>query len=134
MISAIVKRLPRAPSTIAAVIVLLLIGFFAFLSWGLSASDDTFVPLGGERVELDSYRSLRVGTSREEVERRVGSGLDALEFGQTGSALEPADAECVYYSQAGTGNLRDIFQLCFQDDTLISKQAYAAAPGPPLIG
>jgi hypothetical protein len=85
-------------------------------------------------VRLAGYRALSLGASREEIEQRIGSGQDALEFRRTGVALEPIDAECVYYPQAGTGDLRDIIQLCFRDDRLARKRMYAATPGLPLLG
>ena len=81
---------------------------------------------------LGELRSLQLGTPRRDVEHRLGKGQDALAYGETGPAVEPMDASCVYYAEAGTGNLRDVVQLCFRDGRLSSKRVFGATPGATL--
>jgi hypothetical protein len=121
----------RASAVVAAAVVLVLLASFLLFSTG---GDDLSSSAGENAVALGTYRSLEVGASRDAIESQLGRGQDALEFRETGAALEPMDAECIYYPQAGTGNFRDIVQLCFRDDKLVRKRAVAATPGAPLVG
>jgi hypothetical protein len=125
---------PRSASTVVAILLLAVMGGFLFLvfSFGATTSESGFA--GQNAVSLSAYRTLTSGQSLKSVEDELGPGEDALGFFETGSALEPMDAECIYYPQAGTGNFRDIFQLCFRDDRLVRKRAFAATPGLPLRG
>jgi hypothetical protein len=134
----VIRRLRTQPgrwlSTAAAVALLLLVVAFLVLSETLvgggdvesagSSSDNAVAPA--------AYRALSLGATRDEVEDRLGDGRDALEFEVTGAALEPMDAECLYWPQADTGNFRDIVQLCFRDDRLVRKRTYGATAGAPL--
>jgi hypothetical protein len=128
-------RRGRRLSTAAAVLVLLSV-------LGLLVLSETLVGGGGSAGSIESsgdnavapaeYRALSLGTTREDVEDRLGDGVTALEFETTGVALEPIDADCLYWPQAGTGNFRDIVQLCFRDDRLVRKRTYGATAGAPL--
>jgi hypothetical protein len=124
------RRLRRALPLVALTPVLVLVVGLALFSVVSTTSDSE--SFGDDAVALADYRALTLGRSRDEIERRIGDGKDALEFRETGAALEPMDADCVYYPQAGTGNYRDIIQLCFRDDRLVRKRTFSATPGPPL--
>lgn len=118
-------------SGVVAVLAVLLIAFFVAVFWSTSYDSSS----GEEEVvvvSLSEMRSLRLDTPRGAVEHRLGKGQDALAYDQTGTAVEPMDASCVYYGEAGTGNLRDVVQLCFRDGKLSSKRVFAATPGATL--
>lgn len=133
MITAVRRRLARSLSTIVAVVILLFL-VAGLVLFGAFGSGDSVSQAGDNAVAPGEYRSLVPGSSRDEIEQRLGDGQDALEFEDTGVALEPMDAECIYYPQEGTGNYRDIIQLCFREDRLVQKRMYASTPGPPLVG
>jgi hypothetical protein len=113
------RRLPSATAAIGVLLVLfVLLAYLAFSTGGGGVES-----AGGHPQEV--FRSLRLGTSREDVERRVGPGDDALEFFGTGPAVEPMDAECVYHHfSMWTEGDASFVQLCFRDDRLVRRQAY----------
>jgi hypothetical protein len=131
-------RLPKRPrvrpATIAAALVLLLIAFTLLMIIGAWNSTGTSDAPTRATISRSQLAQLRVGSSKRLVERQLGKGLKALAYEATGVAVEPMSATCTYYAQAGTGNLRDIVQLCFRDDQLVAKRAYAATPGAQLVG
>jgi hypothetical protein len=135
MIRAAGARLRRSSSTVVALVLLLLLvgGIALFSIDSLRGGSSEVFSSGDDAVARASVEAIALGTPRDEVERRLGPGRDALDFEETGVALEPLDAECIYYPQAATGNYRDIFQLCFRDGRLVRKRAYAATPGAPLL-
>lgn len=108
----------------AAVIVVVVVSltFLAFLGVGEGEVGASAEPM----LSAADVRALEVGTPRDEVERELGAGEDALEFaffpGGTGAAVEPMDATCVYYLAAGAA--RGPVQLCYRDDELVSKRIY----------
>ena len=123
----------RLTSAAAAAILLVIIGSVALFSSTLTRTSGSFESSGDNAVRRAAYDSLTVGSSREDVEDQIGQGKDALDFlVHTGLALEPIDADCTYYPQAGTGNYRDIIQLCFRNDRLVRKRTYPATPGAPI--
>jgi hypothetical protein len=93
----------------------------------------TFGPGGGgfegstEGVVVSPQRlgAIRPGTSRAEIERLFGEGEDALDYIDTGTAVEPMDASCRYY-RARQDSFNDVVQFCFRDDELVSRRAFIA--------
>ena len=127
-------RRPGTPSVVAAIVVLGLIAFLLLSTLGggtTSSSQD-----GERRITQEGVASLSLGSSRGDVDRRFGKGEDALAygggFGETGVAVEPMDADCIYYGQAEARNLHALVQLCFRHDKLESKQTFPAIPGASL--
>jgi hypothetical protein len=121
---------------VAAVVVLGLLAFLLLSTLG-GSSGPTFTSGTGEhKITRAQLASLPLGRSRGDVERRFGDGEDALAYGvgpgETGVALEPMDAECIYYGQAETSNRHALVQLCFRHDKLASKKAFPAIPGAAL--
>jgi hypothetical protein len=129
-------RRPGAPTIAAAVVVLGLITFIALSTLGGSGGTTFHEGTEDHKITRDQVASLSPGSSRGGVERRFGDGEDALDYGvgpgETGVAVEPMDAECIYYGQAETGNLHALVQLCFRHDKLVSKKAFPAIPGMSL--
>jgi hypothetical protein len=124
-----VSRLRRwaAPSTIVAVGLVLLIAFFVLGTLSFSTGEVTSIRLD---VTPGSIERVRLGASREDAERVLGSpGQDALEFATTGVAVEPMDADCVYYLVSAGVDGWDVLQLCYRDDRLVSRQRFST-PSP----
>ena len=130
-------RRPGAPTVVAAVVVLGLLAFILLSTLGGSGGSTFSSGNGDRRMTRDQVASLPLETSRGDVNRRFGNGKDALAYGgfafggsgETGVAVEPMDADCIYYGQAETSNLHALVQLCFRHDKLVSKKAFPAIPG-----
>lgn len=132
LIRSIAPRLSRRSSAIVAVLILLLFGGGAILSLGtLSSGRPELWSSAEEGGSTIDFRAAEVGASRDEIERRLGEGQDALDFMETGVAVEPMDADCRYYPYPRPGYL---FQVCYRDDRLVTKRAFAATPGAALAG
>ena len=123
------SRLRRLPSwsAVAAVVVLLVFAYFILAFVGVGEGSESGAQ-GGPEMSRDDFQALAIGSSRDEVQRAVGKGDDALEFESfggagTGTAVEPMDAACVYYGYPGT-EAQDVVQLCYRDDELSSKRLF----------
>ena len=126
-------RIPRLSDSLwglagAALVIALFIAFGLALGGG----GDTSVVFGSS-VEDREFRALRIGTSRDRVEAPLGAGQDALEYGQTGPAVEPVDAECAYYALE-SGFRTAVVQLCYRDGRLVSKRRYRMPVAQELVG
>ena len=115
---------PSASAVAAAVVLLPVLGLltFAFATGG--GSGDSGV-LDDVIVSPRQLSAIHPGTSRAEVERRFGRGFDALDYVDTGIAVEPMDASCIYY-RARQDSFNDVVQFCFRDDKLVSRHAFIA--------
>jgi hypothetical protein len=118
-------------------VVLLLLAFLLLSTLGGSSGPTGSSLPRNHRITQGELASLPLGGSRRDIQRRFGRGTDALayggfSFGETGVAVEPMDADCIYYGQAQTGNLHALVQLCFRHDKLVSKRTFPAIPGAPL--
>jgi len=118
-------RLLRPAAVALALIVLVALFALAYLGQGESASDEKRVA----RVSRGELSSIPLGMSRKDVEHRLGKGADALEYDQTGVAVEPMDAKCVYYARVEIENIRAVAQLCYRHNKLTSKRLFPATPG-----
>jgi hypothetical protein len=129
-------RRPSAPTIVSGVVVLGLFAAILLSTLGGSGGTKFFGGTGEHKITQHQMASLPLGRSRGDVERRFGHGEDALaygvELGATGVAVEPMDADCIYYGQAETSNLHALVQLCFRHEKLVSKKAYPAIPGASL--
>src|SRR3954471_9014305 len=108
---------PRAAASIAAAVLILLFVTFVLLSTVGGSTQVTVGPLDrGHGVSRARFASLALGASREAVEHQLGRGRPAGEPGnnrrgrgrrafnfepwdETGPAVEPMDATCVYYGE-----------------------------------
>ena len=129
-------RRPSAPTIVSGVVVLGLLAAIILSTLGGSGGTTFFGGNGEHKITRGQVASLPLGRSRGDVERRFGHGEDALAYGlgpgQTGVAVEPMDADCIYYGQAEKSNLHALVQLCFRHDKLVSKKAFPAIPGASL--
>jgi hypothetical protein len=127
-------KLPRpSASVVVASLVVLIIVFLllATLSLSFSSMSISEVNPSGPPISPSELRWLHRGTPRQQIERQFGKGRSALAYPETGIAVEPMNATCTYYPQS-LSNVRNVVQLCYSDDKLISKRAYAAPRGAPL--
>jgi hypothetical protein len=124
---------PGALSVVAVLVVLVFVAVFLLSMLGGSSSG-TFSSVHRAEFTPAVIASLPLGSSRRDVERKFGQGQDALGrhgfgFGDTGVAVEPMDASCIYYGEAAAGNRHALAQLCFQHDKLSSKREFPAVRG-----
>ena len=124
---------PGAPTIVSGVVVLGLLAVILLSTLGGSGGTTFSSGSGARKITQDQVASFPLGRSRGDVERRFGHGEDALAYGvgpgETGVAVEPMDADCIYYGQAEIGNLHALVQLCFRHDKLVLKKAFPAIPG-----
>ena len=116
------RFLRPSASAIGALVVVLVVAALLLSSFGGGSGSSS-----GEDVVLSSgqLRAVQIGTSRAQVERRFGKGADALDAIDTGIAVEPMDASCIYY-RARQDSFNDVAQFCFRDDKLVSRHAFIA--------
>ena len=71
------------------------------------------------------FDDLRIGMRQSEVESRLGKPPeDRQEFENAGVLdEEPQNSSCIYYNRAG-GSFGDLFQLCFTNGRLDSRNSY----------
>lgn len=77
-------------------------------------------------ISQETFDGLQIGATRAEVDAAVAPAVpqDAQEFTQEGVLDEQQiETSCIYFNREG-GEFGDIFQLCFDGDTLSSKNAY----------
>lgn len=76
-------------------------------------------------ISRAQFDELRLGMRQSEVEDRLGKAPeDRQEFEQEGVLdAEPQNSSCIYYNRAG-GQFGDVFQLCFTNGRLDSKNSY----------
>ena len=118
---------------VAALVVLAFVAFFLLSTLG-GGSGGTFSSMNEVQFTQAEIASLPLGSSRGDVERKFGKGQDALGrdgfgFGETGVAVEPMDATCVYYGEAKAHNRHGLAQLCFKRGRLSSKREFPIARG-----
>jgi len=117
-------RRPPA-SAVAALVVLLVILGLVLLSYGGSGSGSGGSPFGSDLVlRPGQVAALPLGASQRDVERRFGKGAGALDsLEDTGVAVEPMDASCIYY-RAARDNFYDVAQFCLRHDRLVSRRVF----------
>ena len=115
----------RSVSAVAAALVLLLVLGVILLSFTLGGGSSLVGELEDDVLTTHELVAIHVGTSRAEVERLLGKGPDALDYVDTGIAVEPMDARCIYY-RARQDSFNDVAQFCFRDDKLVSRRAFIA--------
>src|SRR3954468_7093440 len=107
---------PRAAASIAAAVLILLFVTFVLLSTVGGSTQVTVGPLDrGHGVSRARFASLALGASREAVEHQLGRGRPAFNFeplDETGPAVEPMDATCVYYGELDSQPPNALVQLC----------------------
>jgi hypothetical protein len=104
---------------------LLVVVGFVLLVFGVSGGGVGSSGQEGVIVSPQRLRAIHAGTSLAEVERLFGKGSGALHYIDTGIAVEPMDASCIYY-RARQDSFNDVAQLCFRDDKLVSRRAFIA--------
>jgi hypothetical protein len=128
-----VARIPRLSDSWwgfigAALVIAVLITFG--IAYSVGGETSMVLESGVGNRELGA---LRIGETRAQTEAALGPGQDALEYGQTGPAVEPVDAECTYYTPE-SGFLTAVVQLCYRDGRLASRRRYKLPFAQELAG
>jgi hypothetical protein len=72
-------------------------------------------------ITAEQFRAVKLGSSQQAVEDKLGEPADAQEFESEGILQkEPENSSCIYYNKRG-GQFGDLFQLCFTGGKLNSK-------------
>ena len=75
-------------------------------------------------ITLRQFRGIEQGTRQSTIEDRFGEPSDAQEFESEVPELDArSSGSCIYYNRRG-GEIGDIFQFCFDDGRLTSKNSY----------
>lgn len=75
-------------------------------------------------ITQQQFKSLKMGTTQKQVEKKFGPPADSQEMESEISELDvESSMSCIYYNREG-GSFGDMFQLCFDDGKLNSKNAY----------
>ena len=75
-------------------------------------------------ITQQQYRSTKTGTTQKTIEKRFGEPSDAQEFETDIPELDAkSKSSCVYYNRRG-GEIGDIYQFCFDEGKLTSKNSY----------
>src|SRR4051812_17320723 len=105
------KRPHVTGSAIAGGLVLLFIGYLLLSTIGISSSGTSISSVSRTpSISRSQLAALHPGTRRKTVEQQLGKGDDALNYPETGIAVEPMTATCTYYAQAETDNARALIQ------------------------
>jgi hypothetical protein len=81
---------------------------------------------GESAISQETFDAIQIGATRADVDAAVAPAVrqDTQEFTQEG-VLEEAqiNSSCIYFNREG-GEFGDIFQFCFDGDSLTSKNSY----------
>ena len=94
-----------------------------------TAADEAIKELDAEQrahaISPAQFKALDLGMRQSEVEAQlVKEPEDRQEFESEGILdQEPQSSSCIYYNRAG-GEFGDLYQLCFDNGRLSSKNAY----------
>jgi hypothetical protein len=102
--------------------VVLIGGCVAILGSALDEAEDE---QNETAITLQEFRSTPIGSSRQEVRRRLGTPGDVQEFENEGLPGSAVRSSCIYYNEQdkGLGEGR-YFQFCFDNGRLTGKNAY----------
>ena len=116
------------PTIFKVILGVLVVGLLA-IGIGVGVLADGF-ELGDEAqdetaITRSQYRSVKRGTSRRRVERRLGQPGDPQEFKEEGLPEKAVRGSCTYYNERGRplGEGR-FFRFCFRKRRLVAKDAY----------
>lgn len=76
-------------------------------------------------ISKSQFKALPLGTSQSSVVSQLGKKPENKQEFQSKSFLgdEPQNSSCIYYNKAD-GSFGDVFQLCFTNGKLDTKNAY----------
>ena len=95
----------------------------------LSAAEEVGKELDAQQAEHAitpaQFDALKLGASEDSVIRTLGKEPEDRQDFESVGVLddEPSNSTCIYYNRAG-GTFGDVYQLCFDNGRLQSKNAY----------
>jgi len=106
-------------------LVLLIAGCTALLAGGASEVADEIDRQQNENaITRSEFDSISLGDSQDDIEADYGEPADSQDFENEGILdQEPSNSSCIYYNLED-GDFGDLFQLCFTEGRLTSKNAY----------
>jgi hypothetical protein len=117
------------PWVLGAVFLLMVIGFAGCVALVGTVASKAVDALNAEQarhaITPGQFAAVQLGTSRSGVVSELGKPPEnAQDFVQRGFLNgQPTNSSCIYYNKAG-GSFGNIYQFCFQNDALDSKNAY----------
>ncbi len=117
------------PWVLGAIFLLMVVGFVGCVAVVGTVASKAVDALNAEQarhaISARQFASVQLGSSRTDVIQELGkSPQNAQEFAQEGVLDgKPINSSCIYYNKVN-GNFGDIYQFCFQNDALESKNSY----------
>lgn len=94
-----------------------------------SAANEAVKSLDAEQqahaITKDQYDAVKIGWSESKVISELGKEPENKQEFENESFVgdEPSNSSCIYYNKDG-GDFGDVFQFCFDEKKLTSKNAY----------
>lgn len=112
---------------IVVLIILLVAGCTALVGGAVNEAVNSYnEDQAKSAISQDTFDAIQLGATRADVDAAVAPAVpqDTQEFTQEG-VLDEAQisSSCIYFNREG-GEFGDIFQLCFDGDSLSSKNSY----------
>lgn len=124
------KKGSTALKVLAVLAVLFVVGVAGCVALVGTAANEVGKELDAQQkasaITPETFNRLRIGQSRAEVDRAVAPAkpADAQEFQQEGVLdSEQINSSCIYFNKEG-GEFGDVYQLCFDETRLTSKNSY----------
>ncbi len=117
------------PWVVGAIFLVMVIGFAGCVVLVSTVANKAVDALNAAQalhaITPGQFAAVQLGTSRSGVVNELGKPPEnAQDFVQRGFLNgQPTNSSCIYYNKAG-GSFGNIYQFCFQNDALESKNAY----------
>ena len=112
---------------LAVLMIVVIGGCTALLGAGINqAVEQLNEEQAASAISQETFDAIQIGATRADVDAAVAPAVpqDTQEFAQEG-VLDAADVNqsCIYFNRQG-GEFGDIFQFCFDNDVLTSKNSH----------
>lgn len=106
----------------------LIVGCVALIGAGINEGvEEAEKEQDAKGITMSEFRSIKQGTTQDDVESQLGPPEDSQEFENQIPELQdqPARSSCIYYPEKGKPLFEGrSFQFCFDEGKLTSKNAY----------
>ena len=110
----------------SAVFLLFIIGIIVLIGAGANeVSNQLDAEQDAHAITATTYKSIHLGDSRSDVRDAAGKPPENAQEFETAGVLDSSKikSSCLYWNKKG-GEFGDIYQLCFDNGKLTSKNAY----------